>query len=167
MADRPAHAEGRPRGRQAPRVEAGDSTHPYAGGTHERPFVDRVDPDAVAKLVTVTSCSSRVEAQITLGALEAHGIQGVMFADDAGGVHPELSMLAPGGVRVAVDELDAEAARDLLEDLFRGDHALPDPGDHERVPVARASGWLTWLVASLLLAFLLYRAATLVIPGMG
>lgn len=129
--------------------------------------MDRLDPDAVAKLVTVTSCSSRVEAQITLGALEAHGIHGVMFADDAGGVHPELSMLAPGGVRVAVDELDAEAARVLLEDLFRGDHALPDPGDHERVPVARASGWLTWLVASLLLAFLLYRAATLVIPGMG
>jgi hypothetical protein len=85
------------------------------------------------RLVAVVSCASRVDAELQRGALEASGYHAVVLTDDAGGTHPELTALTCGAVRIAVPEHEADHARDLLDELHRGEHALVDHGQHEAI----------------------------------
>jgi hypothetical protein len=62
---------------------------------------------AVAALV-----SSRIEAQLIVGMLQANGIAAAVSADDAGGFDPQLQVTQ--GVRVMVAADDAERARQLI-----------------------------------------------------
>lgn len=127
-----------------------------------------MEPDrSVERMVVVTSCSSRVEAQLKRGALEAHGVRATVVTDDAGGVHPQLAMLADGAIRVVVPDHEADTARALLLDLDAGLHALPSTGDHERIDAPRRGTATALFSLALLAAMLAYRAATLVLPGMG
>ena len=122
---------------------------------------------AVERMVTVRCCHDRVQAQLARGALQAHGVRAVVLTDDAGGVHPQLGMLLDGAIRVAVADHQADRARGLLDELDAGVHALPSTGDHERI-VARRHGVGAAAVAVLLLAVLLvWRAASMVWPGLG
>lgn len=122
---------------------------------------------SVERMVVVASCGSRIEAQLKRGALEADGIRAVMVTDDAGGVHPQLAMSADGVIRVVVPDHQADTARALLVDLDAGVHALPSTGEHERIEAPRrGTGTAMWSLG-LLVAMLAYRAATLVVPGMG
>jgi hypothetical protein len=63
-------------------------------------------------LVVVRVFADRMEAEVARGALEAAGIEAVVFHDAAGGMYPELS-----GVRLLVPGADAERARGLLEEI--------------------------------------------------
>lgn len=122
---------------------------------------------SVERMVVVASCSSRVEAQLKRGALEADGIRAVMVTDDAGGVHPQLALLAFGAIRVVVPDHQVDTARSLLVDLDAGIHALPSTGDHERIAAPRRGARTALFSLALLAAMLAYRTATLVVPGMG
>lgn len=121
----------------------------------------------VERMVVVASCLSRVEAHLERGALEAHGLRATVVTDDAGGVHPQLAMLADGAIRVVVPDHEADTARALLLDLAAGVHALPSTGDHERIDAPRRGAGTALFALALLAAMLAYRAATLVLPGMG
>jgi len=55
---------------------------------------------------------TRGEAEIAQSALDAAGIPSVVEGDDAGGAYP---FSFNGGVRVLVDEADAEAAAAVLD----------------------------------------------------
>lgn len=62
-------------------------------------------------MVEVGSYTTRSDAELAQGALEAAGITSVIAADDAGGTYPfDLS----GGARLLVDEADAEDAAAVL-----------------------------------------------------
>jgi putative signal transducing protein len=62
-------------------------------------------------MVEVGSYTTRSDAELAQGALEAAGITSVIAADDAGGAYPfDLS----GGARLLVDEADAEDATAVL-----------------------------------------------------
>ncbi len=75
------------------------------------------------ELVVVARCTNRAEAEIIKGALEGDGIRAVIFADDCGGVRPELQLTS--GVRILVAAPDAPRAREVLE------HADFGIGDEE------------------------------------
>jgi hypothetical protein len=62
-------------------------------------------------MVEVGSYTTRSDAELAQGALEAAGITSVIAADDAGGAYPfDLS----GGAHLLVDEADAEDAAAVL-----------------------------------------------------
>lgn len=127
-----------------------------------------MEPDrSVERMVVVASCLSRIEAQLKRGALEAHGVRAIVVTDDAGGIHPQLALLADGAIRVVVPDHEADVARALLFDLDAGVHALPSTGDHERIDVPRRGAGTALAAVALLAAMLAYRAVTLVVPGMG
>jgi hypothetical protein len=64
-------------------------------------------------MVVIRTFPSRFEAEIAQGALTAAGIDSEISADDAGGAYPfGLS----GGVRLLVEEADAEDAAKVLGD---------------------------------------------------
>ena len=64
-------------------------------------------------MIEVAAFPTRSEAEIAQGALAASGIESVLVADDAGGAYPfDLS----GGVRVLVEEKDADDAAAVLSD---------------------------------------------------
>jgi hypothetical protein len=65
------------------------------------------------ELVVVRVFADRMEAEVARGALEAAGIEAVVFHDAAGGMYPELS-----GVRLLVPSIDAERARELLDEVL-------------------------------------------------
>jgi hypothetical protein len=65
-------------------------------------------------IVTVASYATEVEAQIAQATLEANGVSSIILRDDAGGMLPSLHVLV--GVKLAVQEEDADIARELLED---------------------------------------------------
>ena len=65
-------------------------------------------------LVTVATYRFRHEADMAKIILAELGIDSIVFADDAGGWHPELLMTRP--VRLLVSADDLEAARDALVD---------------------------------------------------
>ncbi|MGY1616561.1 putative signal transducing protein [Geodermatophilus sp. SYSU D00691] len=69
--------------------------------------------------VTVAVVGSRIEAELIVGLLRAHGLRAGAVTDDAGGQEPQLQL---DGVRVLVPAADADAARRLLDD------AAPAPG---------------------------------------
>jgi hypothetical protein len=63
-------------------------------------------------LVEAGTYSTRSEAEVVRGLLEAAGVPAFVSSDDAGGAYPfDLS----GGARVLVDEADAERAAAILE----------------------------------------------------
>ncbi len=64
-----------------------------------------------AELVTVGTFLNRVDAELAQGALQAHGIESLVSADDAGSQRPHLWM---GGVRLLVRAEDAERASKVL-----------------------------------------------------
>ena len=99
--------------------------------------------------------SSRGEAQVARAMLSEHGIEARVDADDAAGLHPELS-LATGGIHLTVAEADAEEARELLDDVAAapataGDAPDGDPADRDRLPSRSVRTWVL-LVAALLVA---------------
>ena len=122
---------------------------------------------AVERMVTVVTCSSRVHAQLVRGALEAHGLRARVLTDDAGGVHPQLALLADGAIRVVVPDHQLDAARDLVGELDAGLHALPATGDHERIDAPRHGHGVALVALALLGVLLAYRAMATVWPGLG
>jgi hypothetical protein len=63
--------------------------------------------------VVLEKFSSRMEAQMAAGLLEAEGIYSFISADDAGGAYPPLQHL---GVRLIVLPEDERRAREILAD---------------------------------------------------
>jgi len=64
-------------------------------------------------MIQVGAYSTRSDAELAQGALAAAGITSLVVADDAGGAYPfDLT----GGVRLLVDEADAEDAAAVLSD---------------------------------------------------
>jgi hypothetical protein len=63
-------------------------------------------------MIQVGTYPTRGEAEIARTALDAAGIRSVVEADDAGGAYP---FSFSGGVRLLVDEADADAASAVLE----------------------------------------------------
>ena len=73
--------------------------------------IGAIIPVDMNRLITIGTYTTRTEAEIVEGLLEAAGISASIQADDAGGAYPfEFS----GGAQVLVDESDAEAASQLL-----------------------------------------------------
>jgi hypothetical protein len=64
-------------------------------------------------VVVVGAYSTDLEAQMGQAILEAHGIASIVLRDDAGGMLPSLNILV--NVRLAVQEDDADEAREILE----------------------------------------------------
>jgi len=65
------------------------------------------------QVVCAATFSTRQQAELARGALEAGGITATVAADDAGGEIPGLDLSQ--GVGVFVRERDLEAAREILE----------------------------------------------------
>ena len=63
--------------------------------------------------VPVAVVTSRVEGELIVGFLRAHGLRAAVVTDDAGGQEPQLQ-LQLDGVRVLVPASDEAAARRLL-----------------------------------------------------
>jgi Putative prokaryotic signal transducing protein len=69
-------------------------------------------------MIEVGAYATRSDAEFAQAALVAAGIPSVLAADDAGGAYPfDLS----GGVRLFVDEADAEDAASILADRSHAD----------------------------------------------
>jgi hypothetical protein len=66
----------------------------------------------MARTEVAAVTSSRVEAQLIVGMLEANGIVATISADDAGGQEPQWQLT--DGVRVVVADEDLEAAQQLI-----------------------------------------------------
>lgn len=64
--------------------------------------------------VVLEKFSTRLEAELAAGLLEAEGIQAFVSADDAGGTYPPLQYLR--GVRLIVFVEDEVRAREILAD---------------------------------------------------
>lgn len=118
-----------------------------------------MDPDALVSFVPVADCASRVDAELKRSALAAFGEDVVVATDDAGGLHPELARTR-SGARLLAPAHRADAVRELLAELDAGDHALPDDGDHERLPRSGAErlGLPITLLLLLVLAFVAARS---------
>ena len=67
-------------------------------------------------LVAIGSYSTRAEAEIVQGKLEASGIEASIEADDAGGAYNVLS----GSAYVLVDENDRQTATEILGETEEG-----------------------------------------------
>lgn len=124
-------------------------------------------PGAVERLLVVATATSRIEAELKRGALESEGLHAIVLADDAGGAHPQLALLHHGAIRVAVPDHEADRARDALEELDDGVHALSGSGDHERIDPPRHGPGLVTVALVLLGVLLAYRAVSQVWPGLG
>jgi hypothetical protein len=77
--------------------------------------------------VVLEKFSTRMEAQMAAGLLEAEGIYSFISADDAGGAYPPLQHL---GVRLIVFPEDERRAREILED-WRAAQALEPEMEEE------------------------------------
>jgi len=75
--------------------------------------------------VVVEKFSTRLEAQMAAGLLEAEGIFSFVSADDAGGAYPPLQYL--GGVRLIVFPEDEQRAREILADWREAQALEPEP----------------------------------------
>lgn len=93
------------------------------------PQPDPTEPPAPQRLVrrlVVARFDSRVSAELARSVLVDAGLDAHLSADDAGGLHPELSLVT-GGVTLAVPAEDVEVAQALL--------TVPEgPGDDPRQP---------------------------------
>ena len=59
--------------------------------------------------------TSRAQAQLACGLLNAHGIDAYVSGDDAGGAYPQLAY-GIGGVVLVVPDEQVDAARELLDE---------------------------------------------------
>jgi hypothetical protein len=100
--------------------------------------------------------ASRSEAQVARAMLSEHGIEAEVDADDAAGLHPELS-LATGGITLFVGVDDAEEARELLADVEAADPS------HLLRPRRTARAWIL-VVAAVLAAVTIVIALSTVQP---
>ena len=66
------------------------------------------------EVVVVENFSTRMEAEMAAGVLEAEGVYALVTADDAGGTYPPLQYLR--GVRLIVSPEDEKRAREILTD---------------------------------------------------
>jgi len=66
------------------------------------------------EVVVVENFSTRMEAEMAAGVLEAEGIYALVTADDAGGTYPPLQYLR--GVQLIVSPEDEKRAREILTD---------------------------------------------------
>jgi hypothetical protein len=67
-------------------------------------------------LVCLQEFSSRIEAELARGILEANEISATVFADDGGGSFDGM-LFSSGVARLMVLQLDLEQARQLLDEL--------------------------------------------------
>lgn len=65
------------------------------------------------RMVVIRSYSNEFDAQLAKAELEAADIPVLLLSDGLGGVHPHLQFAR--GIRIAVPESEAEAARELLD----------------------------------------------------
>lgn len=65
-------------------------------------------------LVTVTSCSTRVIAEIIKGKLATENIKSVILADDAGGMYPFPLQSGFSGIQIQVRKSDFSRAKKVL-----------------------------------------------------
>jgi hypothetical protein len=79
--------------------------------------------------VVVEKFTTRLEAQMAAGLLEAEGIQSFISADDAGGFYPPLQIL--GGVRLIVFPEDERRAREILADWREAQALEPEEETEE------------------------------------
>ena len=77
-------------------------------------------------IVEVENFSTRMEAEMAAGVLDAEGIYTLVSADDAGGTYPPLQYLR--GVRLMVLPEDEKRARQILAD-WRQARPLEDDED--------------------------------------
>jgi hypothetical protein len=75
--------------------------------------------------VVVEKFTTRMEAQMAAGLLEAEGIYAMVLADDAGGAYPPLQYLR--GVRLIVYPEDERRAREILADWREAQALGPEP----------------------------------------
>ena len=75
--------------------------------------------------VPVAVVTSRVEGELIVGFLRAHGLRAAVVTDDAGGQEPQLQ-LQLDGVRVLVPASDEAAARRLLTTTEATTEAVAD-----------------------------------------
>lgn len=66
------------------------------------------------RMVVLRSFSNEFEAHLARAELEGAGIGSQLLSDGTGGVHPHLQFSR--GIRIAVRESDAEAAREILSE---------------------------------------------------
>ena len=71
--------------------------------------------------VVLRTFSNEAEAQIAAAALEAHGIDSHVMADNAGGALPALSVIFP--IRLIVRRDDASLAAEIIEGVADDDEA--------------------------------------------
>jgi hypothetical protein len=104
--------------------------------------------------------SSRGEAEIARAMLDEHGVSARVVVDDVAGLHPELS-LATGGVRLEVDEADADEARELLADV-------PATRDHPdgAAPTAPRRRVVAWLLLALVILLVIAMVAAVAEVGL-
>jgi hypothetical protein len=107
--------------------------------------------------VVAGTAGSRVEADLKRAALEDAGIDAVVGADDAGGLHPEMGSMYLSAYRLLVGPADLDDATRLLAELDAGVHALEEPGAHEALPRDRTPAWVGRLVIAVAVAFVLFR----------
>ena len=80
------------------------------------------------EIIVVENFTTRMEAEMAAGVLDAEGIYTLVSADDAGGTYPPLQYLR--GVRLMVLPEDERRAREILAD-WRQSRPLPDEEDTE------------------------------------
>lgn len=76
---------------------------------------DRGD-DGLVTIERVGRFLTRAEADVARSMLEANGVQAVVLADDASGVHP-AAHYGYGGVALGVHPDDVDEVRELLDDV--------------------------------------------------
>ena len=99
---------------------------------------------------------SRPMAELAVTFLNANGIDAMVWADDAGGTHPYLSMYR--GIALRVREEDAEAARELLEQADREAAMAPPADPHDRRELRPIGKWIVRLAAAAVVAGLAISA---------
>jgi hypothetical protein len=67
-------------------------------------------PDEV---IVIKTFSDEIDAIMAKQVLEGSGVRAFVLKDDAGGMEPHLQQT--GGVRLMVNQMDAERARELLQ----------------------------------------------------
>jgi hypothetical protein len=67
----------------------------------------------MAEEVVIQIFSNEMEATMAQQVLQESGIRAFVFKDDAGGMEPHLQRTV--GVRLVVERLDAERAREVLQ----------------------------------------------------
>lgn len=116
-----------------------------------------MDPRSPAPLVTISTCGTRVDGLLRVAALQSAGLDATLASDDAGGLHPEMAAAYCGAYRVVVPAAQEGEARELLEELDAGHHAIVEEPEAPRVGLdGRRRGW-AWLAVAMVGLFLVYR----------